>query len=227
MKAYKGFNRDMTCRGFQYNEGETYHTDKVELCEGGFHACEYPLDVLTYYLPSRSVYHEVELDEVSDERKDDSKVCAKTIKIGARMDIASLIKASVEYVRSKCNKSCEKYVTGDFSTASAAGSRSVASATGIGSAVLVTGNFSVASATGFGGAASATGYGSAASADNPTAIAVSWGIEGCAKGVLGAHIVCAEWQEGKLIRAKMAQVDGVTIKPDTYYTLENGEFVEV
>ena len=62
MKAYKGFNRDMTCRGFQYAEGETYHTDTAELCESGFHACKYPLDVLAYYPPSSSVYHEVELD---------------------------------------------------------------------------------------------------------------------------------------------------------------------
>lgn len=190
MKAYKGFMRDMTCRGFRYKEGETYHTDEANLCASGFHACEYPLDVLAYYPPNSSVYHEVELDEVSDEREYDSKVCAKTIRVGARMDIASLIKASVEYTISKCDKSRCKHATVDYS------------------------------------AASATGYQGAAAADNPTAIAVSWGVEGRAKGVLGAHIVCAEWQQGKLICAKMARVDGVVIKPDTYYTLISGEFVE-
>lgn len=113
MKAYKGFNRDMTCRGFQYAEGETYHTDMTKLCESGFHACKYPLDVLAYYPPNSSVYHEVELDEVSDECEDDSKVCAKTIRVGARMDIASLVKASLKYNMSKCNKSRRKRVTGD------------------------------------------------------------------------------------------------------------------
>lgn len=199
MKAYKGFMRDMTCRGFRYKEGETYHTDEANLCASGFHACEYPLDVLAYYPPNSSVYHEVELDEVSDEREYDSKVCAKTIRVGARMDIASLIKASVEYTISKCDKSRCKHATVDYSAASATGGR---------------------------GAASATGYQGAAAADNPTAIAVSWGVEGRAKGVLGAHIVCAEWQQGKLICAKMARVDGVVIKPDTYYTLISGEFVE-
>ena len=208
MKAYKGFKRDMTCRGFQYKEGETYHTDEANLCASGFHACEYPLDVLAYYPPNSSVYHEVELDEVSDERKYDSKVCAKTIRVSARMDIASLVKASVEYIISKCDKSRRKHATGCQGAASA------------------TGNRGAVSATGYQGAASATGYQGAAAADNPTAIAVSWGIEGRAKGVLGAHIVCAEWQQGKLICAKMARVDGVVIKPDTYYTLINGEFVE-
>lgn len=236
MKAYKGFERDMTCRGFQYAEGETYHTDTAELCESGFHACKYPLDVLAYYPPNSSVYHEVELDKVSDECEDDSKVCAKTIRIGARMDIASLVKASVEYTMSKCNKSrCKHvtvdqgvasaeddqsvaYVTGDYSAASAAGKRGVASATGKKGAAFAAGNYS---------AAFATGYWGTASADNPTAIAVAWGLKGRAKGVLGAYIVCTEWKEGKLICAKMAQVDGVTIKADTYYVLVDGNFVEM
>ncbi len=191
MKAYKGFNRDMTCMGFQYKEGETYHTDEAKLCKSGFHACEYPLDVLAYYPPNSSAYHEVELDEVSGERGNDSKVCAKTIRVGARMDIASLAKASIEYTASKCDKSRRNH------------------------------------ATGIRGVASATGIRGAASADNPTAIAVAWGLNGRAKGVLGAHIVCAEWKEGKLICAKMARVDGVTIKADTYYALANGDFVEV
>ena len=281
MKAYKGFNRDMTCRGFQYAEGETYHTDTAELCESGFHACKYPLDVLAYYPPSSSVYHEVELQEVSDECEDDSKVCAKTIRVGARMDIASLVKASVEYTMSKCNKSCRKhvtvdqgvapaeddqsvaYVTGNYSAASVTGYQSVASAAGIQSTASATddcsaafaiGDYSVASATGDQSAASAagkrgvasatgkkgaafaagnysaafaTGYWGTASADNPTAIAVAWGLNGRAKGVLGAYIVCAEYKDDKLICAKMAQVDGVTIKADTYYVLVDGNFVEM
>ena len=254
MKAYKGFNADMTCRGFQYKEGETYHEDIADLCHKGFHACEYPLDVLAYYPPNSSVYHEVELEEVSDEREDDSKVCAKTIRVGARMDIASLVKASVEYTMFKCDGSRSKHTTGDWSVvsatgdysaasatgdwsvasatgfqsvASATGDWSVASATGCRGAASATGDWSVASATGFQGVASATGCRGAASANNPTAIAVAWGPFGRAKGVLGAHIVCAEWRNGKLVEAKMAVVDGDKIKADTYYMLQNGEFAEV
>lgn len=83
MKAYKGFNKDMTCRGFQFEEGKTYeHEGEVKLCESGFHACEDPLDIFGYYAPSGSEFHVVELEGVSDERKDDTKVAAKKITIG-------------------------------------------------------------------------------------------------------------------------------------------------
>ena len=77
MKAYKGFNKDMTCRGFQYEEGKTYETDKAELCNSGFHACENPLDCFYYYAPGESVYHEVEIDDNGQRQKDDTKVVGK------------------------------------------------------------------------------------------------------------------------------------------------------
>lgn len=80
MKAYKGFNVDMTCHGFQFEEGKTYeHEGEVKLCESGFHACEDPLDIFGYYAPSGSEFHEVELEGVSDERKEETKVVAKKI----------------------------------------------------------------------------------------------------------------------------------------------------
>ena len=254
MKAYKGFNADMTCRGFQYKEGETYHEDIADLCHKGFHACERPLDVLEYYSPNSSVYHEVELDDVSEQREEDSKVCAKFIKIGAKVDITTLVEATVDYTVSKCDPVKSQHAKknrgaasatgwngaasatgdkgaasaiGDKGAASATGDWSVASATGDYSAASVTGDWSVASATGFQGVASATGDYSVASANNPTAIAVAWGPFGRAKGVLGAHIVFAEWRNGKLVDAKMAVVDGNKIKADTYYMLKNGEFAEV
>ena len=236
MKAYKGFNADMTCRGFQYKEGETYHEDIADLCHKGFHACERPLDVLAYYSPNSSVYHEVELDDVSEQREEDSKVCAKFIKIGAKVDIATLVEATVDYTVSKCDPVKSQHTKKDRGAASATGWSGAASATGWSGAASATGDSGAASATGDNGAASATGAWSvasatgrrgAASADNPTAIAVAWGPFGRVKGVLGAHIVCAEWRNGKLVDAKMAVVDGDKIKADTYYMLKNGEFAEV
>ena len=99
MKAYKGFNKDMTCRGFQFEEGETYHEETAELCKSGFHACEDPLNVFDYYSPVDSKYHEVELDEVSEERESDSKVVAKKITIGAEIGIPGLVKAHIERIK--------------------------------------------------------------------------------------------------------------------------------
>lgn len=98
MKAYKGFNKDLTCRGFQYEEGKTYeHDGDVKLCSEGFHACEDPLETLDYYDVATSEYHEVELDGVSEERGDDSKVVAKKITIGARLGIDKLVKACIDF----------------------------------------------------------------------------------------------------------------------------------
>ena len=117
MKAYKGFNKDMTCRGFQFEEGKTYHEEEAELCQCGFHACEDPLDCLQYYPPATSIYREVELNEVSSQRENDSKVVGKTIKIGAKVDFTGIIKASIEYRKEKAKKAtadgrAKKDVTG-------------------------------------------------------------------------------------------------------------------
>ena len=102
MKAYKRFNKDMTCKGFQYEEGKTYETDHAELCSAGFHACENPLDCSSYYSPVESVIREVELEDVSPDRMEDSKVVAKKITIGAQLDVMWLCKAHFEYVNSNC-----------------------------------------------------------------------------------------------------------------------------
>ena len=119
MKAYKGFNRDMTCRGFQFEEGKEYHEEEAVLCESGFHACENPLDTFSYYAPGNSVFHEVDLDEVSDERNDDdTKICAKTIRVGARLDVAGLCKAHFEYVSARCEPANGR-VAGDKESAAA------------------------------------------------------------------------------------------------------------
>ena len=225
MKAYKGFNPDMTCRGFQYKEGEEYtHDGEVKCCNSGFHACEYPLDCLGYYAPANGVYHEVEVGgKIDKEGRDDSKVSAQKIKVGARLSIAGLVKAAIDFTFARA-----KRVEG--STAEI--DQGAASSTGDCGAASSTGDYGAASSTGYRGAASSTGDCGAASVGNPTAIAVAWGRYGKAKGVKGAHIVLAEWGEwnGKeypFIGATMVQVDGKKIKEDTYYTLKNGEFVEV
>ena len=88
IKAYKGFKKDMTCRGFQYEEGKEYKTDKAEVCETGFHACEYPLDCFNYYAPSESVFHEVEQDGEISRKGDDTKLASTKIKIGVSLNLS-------------------------------------------------------------------------------------------------------------------------------------------
>ncbi|MBQ2990616.1 MAG: hypothetical protein IJD60_04925, partial [Clostridia bacterium] len=152
---YKGFNKDMTCRGFQFEEGKTYEEAEAKLCEKGFHACENPLDCFCYYIPGNSVYHKVELEDVSPEKKgDDSKVCAKKIKVGARLDVAGIVKAHFDYVTEHCEK-VDGSVAGD-NEAVAVGEKKACSA-------------------GYKGSASAGESGSASAGESGSASAGSWG----------------------------------------------------
>lgn len=103
VKSYKGFNKDMTCRGFQYKEGKEYEISKAVVCNEGFHACEHPLDCLGYYPPNTSVYHEVEQtgEFSSDSGNRDSKIASTKIKIGAKLSITGLVQAAIDFTKSK------------------------------------------------------------------------------------------------------------------------------
>ena len=244
MKAYKGFHKDMTCKDFQYEEGKSYHEDKAVCCETGFHACEYPLDCLSYYEPNDSVYHKVELSGDTDKNTEDSKVCATDITVGARLSIAGLVQAAIDFTMKRVKKeasSNDDYgassATGNYGASSATGDYGASSATGYKGASSATGDYGASSATGNCGASSATGYKGASSTGDKESIAVAWGYKSKAKGVLGSYLVFADWDGDEdrywdqklwiLKGAKMVQVDGETIKEDTWYTMENGEIVEV
>ena len=232
MKTYKGFNKDMTCRGFQYEEGKAYeHDGEVKACESGFHACEYPLDCFGYYEPSKSVFHEVEQDGVIVKDGDDTKVASSKIKIGARLDISGLVNESIEYVKEKTSKTKSNHSRADNKANSATGSRSANSATGDWSANSATGSRSANSATGYGSANLTTGVESSNEGMGEANISVGWGKDNKCKGKIGSFLVLSEWGEwdGKkypFIGAQMIQVDGVVIKEDTYYQLKKGKICE-
>ena len=210
MRAFKGFNKDLTCRGYQYEEGKEFHTERAECCDTGFHACEYPLDCFGYYDPAHSVFHEVELSGEMDKSRDNTKVCATDIKIGARLSIAGLVKMAIDFTMSKVSKeagSDERYgfasatgdcgassATGDYGASSATGNYGASSATGDYGASSATGDYGASSATGNCGASSATGYKGASSVSDPTGVAVAWGHEARAKGCKGAHLILSDWK---------------------------------
>ena len=192
MKVYKATDKDMKCRGFQYELGKAAEVKgDIKLCENGLHACEMPLDVLSYYAPGDgSRYFEAELDDVSDEkRSDDTKRVGKKLTLSAEIGIPGLIKEQVEYVKAQCdfdnaiNKADaenKNHATGDRGAASATGCRGAASATGKSGAASATGKSGAASATGKSGAASATGDRGAASATGDRGAASATGNMGAA-----------------------------------------------
>ena len=209
IKSYKGFDKDMTCKGFQYEEGKEYEESNALVCENGFHACEYPLDCFSYYSPSESVYHEVEQSGKLSKESCDTKVASAKIKIGAKLSIAGLVEAAIEYTKERVKQEEDS-----------------------------DGYKGASSATGNCGASSATGYKGASSAESPNAVAVAWGYKGKAKGVKGSFLVLADWEcKGKesdnydkedmweLKDAVMVRVDGETIKEDTWYTMVDGKVV--
>ena len=252
MKMYKGFDKDLKCRDFQYEIGKTYEEPTAELCEKGFHACEYPLDVFGYYAPGdMSRYCEVDLDDVSDKKSnEDSKRCGKKISVKAEIGIAWLVKAAVEYTMEKAISENSEHATGWQGAASATGERGAASATGWRGAASATGRQGAASATGEQGVASATGLQGAASATGERGAASATGLQGAAsatgeesvaaalgisckaKGALGCWLVLAEWAQDDEYNwhrkdVQCFKVDGENIKPDTWYKLKNGDLVEV
>lgn len=213
IKAVKGFDQDMTCTPtgnikFQYEEGETYEEETADVCIKGFHACELPIDVFRYYPPTKSVYHEVEMYGETDNSETD-KTCSSKIKIGAKINIAGIIKASIDIIRGKAEK------------------ESVASS----------GNYGNVASSGDYGNAASSGYKGNAKANHPNSCAIAWGPESKASGVIGSHLVLAEWESNggmywkedtwTFKGATIVTVDGENIKENTWYGLKDGKVVEI
>ena len=209
MKAYKGFNKDLQCRGFQYELGKSYEEKSAALCDRGFHACESPLDVFSYYPPGDgSRYCEVELINPTDQKDSDSKRVASKIAIGAEIGVPGLVKAHIEYVNAHTTA---EYTDPERATAGDGG----AATAGDGGAATA----------GYRGAATSRGR----SAVGAEGIACARGNNVKAKGGLGAVLVLVEEKtDSYTIDAwQVVVVDGEKIKPDTWYGLQNGEVTEI
>ena len=202
--TYKGFQQDMTCRGFQFELDKTFeHEGTVKACSSGFHSCEYPLDCFSYYPPASSRYAEaVARGTISREDGGDSKIASATITIKAELSVHQLVTRAIEWIWSRVDKSLEQTNTGDYSAASNTGYQSAASNTGDYSAAEVSGSHSVAAA---------------------------FGVESKARASANsAIVVCYRNEEGELIHIRASKVGENGIKPDTWYTLnEDGQFEEI
>ena len=232
IKSYKGFDKDLKCRGFQYEIGKEYEEPEADACRAGFHACERPLDVFNHYYPANSRFCEVEQSEELSRDTDDSKVASTKIKIGAEISIPGLVKAQIEWVKAHTtteHTDPERATAGSYGAATA-GNRGAATAGSYGAATA--GECGAATA-GDCGAATAGSYGAATARGKASVgengLAVARGNNVRVKGGLGAVLVIAEENESDYDIKDWAAVlvDGETIKADTFYMLKNGEFVEV
>ena len=306
--AYKAMDKNMMCRGKQYEVGKTYHEDKADCCHAGMHACENPLDVLHYYpLRDSPRFFEVECGGNVDKSEEDSKLACTELTVKGEVNFAGLVKATVNAVfnrvKGKEPFSSGRYSTagssgysstagssgysstagssgysstagssgnsstagssGDYSTAGSSGYSSTAGSSGDSSTAGSSGDYSTAGSSGRYSTAGSSGYYSTAGssgrystagssgdystagssgrystaaatgaycnakADGKDSIAVVNGACGKACGALGCYLVLTEYDDdGNMLLAKMAKVDGAVIKESTWYTLKNGEFVE-
>ncbi|MCK8965118.1 hypothetical protein MY819_08800 [Haemophilus influenzae] len=229
--AYKGFKQDWTCRGYQYEVGKTYeHKGNVKACESGFHACEYPLDVLSYYSPAVSKFAVVKMSGETSKDSDDTKIASAKITIETEINLPEMIKKAVEWIKGKVDWDAAKVSnTGYQSAATNTGYWSAATNTGDQSAATNTGYRSVATNTGYRSAATNTGDQSVAEVSGKQSIAVALGWQSKAKASINGAIVCVyRNHDGELIHIKASKVGENNIKADTWYTLDEiGEFVEV
>ena len=200
IKAYKGFNNDMTCRDFQYEVGKEYEQKgKIEVCENGFHACENPMDVFKFYYPNNSRYCEVEQSGTIG--RSQYKIASSKIRIQCEIGLSDIIQAGVKFILDKV------YWKDDNATNT--GDQSAATNTGDCSAATNTGNRSVAKVEG------------------KESIAIVTGRDSKASGALGCWLVLAERNACDVIlQVKAVRVDGETIKENTWYKLKDGQIIE-
>ena len=252
--AYKAMDKNMQCRGKQYEVGKTYHEDKAYCCNAGMHACESPLDVLHYYpLKDSPRFFEVECGGNVDKSGADSKLACTELTVKGEVNFAGLVKATVNAVFNRVKDkepfSSGRYSTagssGDYSTAGSSGYSSTAGSSGYYSTAGSSGYYSTAGSSGDSSTAGSSGYSSTAgsSGDSSTAaatgaycrakadgkdnIAVANGAHSKARGILGCYLVLTEYDDdGNMLWAKMAKVDGVSVKENVWYMLKNGEFAE-
>ena len=216
--AYKAMNPDMTCRGKKYEVGKTYFEDKADCCNEGMHACENPFEVLRYYpMKDNPRFFEVECGGEISKSSEGSKLACTELTVKGELNFAGMLKATLDAVFRRV-KDKEPFSSGDSSTAGTSGCYSTAGTSGCHSTAGTSGCYSTAAATGSHCRAKAEG-------DN--SIAVANGRKSKARGAMGCYLVLTEYDDdGNFLWAKMARVDGSTVKENVWYTLQDGEFVK-
>ena len=211
IKSYKGFDKNLRCRGFQYKIGGIYEMDgKIEMCNRGFHACESPFDVFDYYTMIDSRFCEVEQDGNISKWDRGTKICSSKIKIKAELKLADMINLGVEWLKEITSP--KKIKTSIKDNSSGDGAQ-------IGS-------------SGYGAKIGSSGNGAQIDSTGEDCVIMCAGINSVAKASKGSWITLSEWSysEGKQryipICVKTEFVDGEKIKADTYYSLKGGVFVE-
>ena len=221
IKSYKGFDKNLKCRDFQYEIGKEYEMDgEIKVCSRGFHACESPLEVFDHYSMIGSRFCEVEQDGNISKEDRGTKICSSKIKIKTELKLANMINLGVEWLKEITSP--EKIKTSIKDNSSCYGAQ-------IGSS----GNDAKIGSSGYGAQIGSSGYGAKIDSTGEDSVIMCAGINSVAKASKGSWITLSEWsysdkkQRYIPVCVKTEFVDGEKIKADTYYKLDGGVFKEI
>ena len=232
IKSYKAFDKNMQCRGFQYEVGKKYEMDgEIKCCERGFHACKSPMEVWDYYDMLNSRFAEVEQSGKIDEEENSTKVCSSCIKIKAELKLADIIKVGVEWLKDITSPS--KFKTTDDALNDNGGDYAKIGSSGDSAKIGSSGDYAKIGSSGDYAKIGSSGYSAQIDSTGEDSVIMCAGKESIAKAKAGSWITLAEWEwndeknRNIPVCVKTEYVDGENIKADTWYQLKNGEFVEV
>ena len=247
MKSYKGFDKNLKCRDFQYEIGKEYEMDgEIKLCSRGFHACESPFEVFDHYSMIGSRFCEVEQDGNISKEDRGTKICSSKIKIKAELKLADMIYLGVEWLKEitspeKIKTSIKDNSSGNYAQIGSSGNGAKIGSSGYGTQIGSSGNYAQIGSSGnyaqigssgYGAKIGSSGNGAQIDSTGEGCVIMCAGINSVAKASKGSWITLSEWSysEGKQryipICVKTEFVDGEKIKADTYYSLKGGVFVE-
>ena len=194
--AYKGFDKDLRCRDFQFEVGKTYTVNgPARSCENGFHACPgglHPLTVFGYYPPGTSRYHIVEQSGDICRREND-KAASTVLTVKLEIGIGELVKRAVQFVLDRCSFAGAQHATGDRSASLTTGEESSSEITSTNNAPL-------------------------------NAVAIATGRASKARAPKGSALVLVERSaDGSILSMFASKIGENGIEADTFYMLRNGK----
>ena len=230
IKSYKGFDKNLKCRDFQYEIGKEYEMDgEIKVCNRGFHACESPFDVFDHYTMIDSRFCEVEQDGNISKEDRGTKICSSKIKIKAELKLADMINLGVEWLKEITSP--EKIKTSIKDNSSGYGAKIGSS--GYGAKIGSSGDDAQIGSSGNGAKIGSSGNGAKIDSTGEDCVIMCAGINSVAKASKGSWITLSEWsysdkkQRYIPVCVKTEFVDGEKIKADTYYKLDGGVFKEM
>lgn len=236
IKSYKGFDKNLRCRGFQYKIGGIYEMDgKIKMRNRGFHACESPFDVFDYYTMIDSRFCEVEQDGNISKEDRGTKICSSKIKIKTELKLANMINLGVEWLKEitspeKIKTSIKDNSSGNYAKIGSSGDEAQIGSSGNNAQIGSSGDGAKIGSSSDGAKISSSGYGAKIDNTGEDCVIMCAGINSVAKASKGSWVTLSEWSYSEEkqryipICVKTEFVDGEKIKADTYYSLKGGSF---